>query len=82
MRLTTHQIAILTGLAKKHFGEAAQIRLFGSRTNDLVRGGDIDVHVVAPNSTREMGSDPNFPLFLCALLQVLFYTVSYDTSKH
>jgi len=51
MRLSAHTIAILTDLAKKHFGETAQARLFGSRIHDSSRGGDIDLQVIAPHST-------------------------------
>jgi len=51
MRVSTETIAVLVDLAKKHFGEDAPVRLFGSRTNDNARGGDIDIHVIAPNST-------------------------------
>lgn len=51
MRVSQKTIDILTNLARIHFGEDAQVRLFGSRTNDLARGGDIDIQVVAPDST-------------------------------
>ncbi len=51
MRLTSNTIAILTNLTRKHFGDTAEVRLFGSRTNDSLRGGDIDIQIVAPNST-------------------------------
>ena len=51
MRVSNKTIAVLTDLARTHFGEAAQVRLFGSRTNDQARGGDIDIQIVAPNST-------------------------------
>ena len=51
MRVSRKTIDILTNLARIHFGEAAQVRLFGSRTNDSARGGDIDIQVIAPDST-------------------------------
>jgi predicted nucleotidyltransferase len=51
MRVATETVSLLTNLAKLHFGEAAEVRLFGSRTDDAARGGDIDLHIVAPNST-------------------------------
>lgn len=51
MRLTDETIALITKLAKLHFGESAEIRLFGSRADDGARGGDIDLHVVAPSSS-------------------------------
>ncbi|MBI4996183.1 MAG: nucleotidyltransferase domain-containing protein [Rhodocyclales bacterium] len=51
MRLANETITLLANLAKLHFGESAELRLFGSRADDRARGGDIDLHVVAPNSS-------------------------------
>jgi hypothetical protein len=51
MRISDKTAHILTSLAKKHFGEDVPVRLFGSRTNDHLRGGDIDLHIIAPKST-------------------------------
>ena len=51
MRVSNQTVAVLIKLAKTHFGESAQVRLFGSRTNDQARGGDIDLQIIAPNST-------------------------------
>ncbi|MET3120442.1 hypothetical protein AAKU67_000020 [Oxalobacteraceae bacterium GrIS 2.11] len=51
MRISDKTAHVLTSLAKKYFGADAPVRLFGSRTNDHVRGGDIDIHIIAPNST-------------------------------
>lgn len=51
MRISEQTANILTSLAKKHFGDDAPVRLFGSRTNDKVRGGDIDIHIIAPKSS-------------------------------
>lgn len=45
MRLSESEIASITGLAKKHFGEDVQVILFGSRVDDDQRGGDIDLFV-------------------------------------
>ena len=45
MRLTQEQQRIITGTLKQHFGAASQIWLFGSRVNDDVRGGDIDLYI-------------------------------------
>jgi len=51
MRLSEETAAVLTSLAKKHFGEAAEVRLFGSRVDDNARGGDIDIQIIAPASS-------------------------------
>lgn len=43
MRLTKNQISAITTTAKQHFGLACKVYLFGSRTDDNGRGGDIDL---------------------------------------
>jgi predicted nucleotidyltransferase len=50
MRLTQFQIATINKLARKHFGQDACVYLFGSRTDDHKKGGDIDLFV---NHTNE-----------------------------
>ena len=51
MRLTQFQIDTINKLAKKHFGQETTVYLFGSRTNDQKRGGDIDLLI---NNTDEV----------------------------
>ena len=51
MRVSAHTLETLTSIARRHFGDAVEVRLFGSRVNDLERGGDIDIQVVAPEAT-------------------------------
>lgn len=52
MRLSEFQIETINKLAKKHFGQDATVFLFGSRTDDHKRGGDIDLLV---RNTNESG---------------------------
>jgi len=40
MRLITHQIDIIRRAVAELAGDDAQVSLFGSRTDDSVRGGD------------------------------------------
>ena len=47
MRLTKTQQKIIPEILRRHFGERAEVRLFGSRTDDTARGGDIDLYVEA-----------------------------------
>jgi predicted nucleotidyltransferase len=45
MRLTNEQVSIIRTTAQSVFGNSVQVFLFGSRTNDEKRGGDIDLLV-------------------------------------
>jgi predicted nucleotidyltransferase len=47
MRLKPFEIETIKSCLKESFGENAKIYLFGSRTDDAKRGGDIDLYVVA-----------------------------------
>ena len=46
MRITERQRSILRNLVAEHFGDDAELRLFGSRIDDAARGGDFDLFVV------------------------------------
>lgn len=43
MRLTDHQCRVIRDAVAECFGHSATVRLFGSRTDDAARGGDIDL---------------------------------------
>jgi uncharacterized protein len=45
MRLSEFEIKSIISLANVHFGSDVQVFLFGSRTNDQQRGGDIDLYI-------------------------------------
>ncbi len=45
MRLTPEQVAIIKQAAVEVFGDKVIVKLFGSRLDDAVRGGDIDLLV-------------------------------------
>ncbi len=47
MRLTFEEVAAIKAAAAETFGSSAVVRLFGSRVDDSLRGGDIDLHVEA-----------------------------------
>ena len=46
MRLSKYEQEVIVSCAKEHFGESSQVLLFGSRTNDKRKGGDIDLLVL------------------------------------
>lgn len=43
MRLSSFEIASIVELVKKHFANNAEVFLFGSRVNDELKGGDVDL---------------------------------------
>jgi len=43
MRLSETEKSAIQETARKHFGEGVKVYLFGSRTNDQGKGGDIDL---------------------------------------
>lgn len=45
MRLTEFEIENIKNLARLHFGNNVQVFLFGSRTDNKMRGGDIDLFI-------------------------------------
>lgn len=45
MRLTKKEIETIKKIAHEVFGTTTEVRLFGSRTNDLLKGGDIDLFI-------------------------------------
>ena len=45
MRLTSHQIRAIVAATHELAGDDAQVRLFGSRLHDELKGGDIDLLV-------------------------------------
>ena len=47
MRLTPTQARIIRETVRSMLGPGARVRLFGSRTDDTARGGDIDLFVEA-----------------------------------
>ena len=49
MRLTPEQVAIIKQAAVEVFGDRVSVKLFGSRLNDAVRGGDIDLLLESPD---------------------------------
>lgn len=45
MRLLPEEVAAIKAASRAAFGDDAVVRLFGSRLDDTLRGGDIDLHI-------------------------------------
>ena len=54
MRLSQQTRQIIRDTVSEVFGAEAKVKLFGSRTNDNARGGDIDLLVELPCITEEV----------------------------
>lgn len=54
MRLSQQTQQIIRDTVRDVFGVEAKVKLFGSRTNDDARGGDIDLLVELPSITAEI----------------------------
>lgn len=58
MRLSQSQARTIRSLVHSNLGDQAQLRLFGSRTNDKAIGGDIDLLIELPQKialAKEIG---------------------------
>ena len=75
MRLTDTQIKTIKSTVEELFGSQAQVRLFGSRLDDRIRGGDIDLIVTLPEPcTNRMEKE----LRLAARLQLRLGDQPFD----
>ena len=54
MRLTDNEVTAIKECTCRFFGEGGQVYLFGSRTDDTKRGGDIDLFVEADGTEEEL----------------------------
>ena len=53
MRLSERERSIIRSAVTSHFGDHARVWLFGSRTIDSLRGGDIDLLVETTLTSRD-----------------------------
>jgi hypothetical protein len=61
MRLNKFEIESIKNLAQIHFGHDVQVFLFGSRTDNTKRGGDIDLFIRNVNGNKpDIRSKINF----------------------
>lgn len=69
MRLTAHQVQIIKDTVTRVVRAPCQIWLFGSRVQDMLRGGDIDLLV---ETKAEL---PNRADMICRLYGALIYAL-------
>lgn len=68
MRLTEKQIAIIQTTANEIFGLTVRVYLYGSRINDQMKGGDIDLMI---DTEMDKMTSPNKLMFLVRLKKQL-----------
>jgi hypothetical protein len=67
MRLKQNEIEAIKVVTESVFGENAIIKLYGSRTNDSLRGGDIDLMI---HCNREISASERYRLKIKFLVQL------------
>lgn len=53
MRLSERERTVINDAVRRRFGTEASVYLFGSRVNDNIRGGDIDLYVTTCKEPSE-----------------------------
>jgi predicted nucleotidyltransferase len=67
MRLKKNEIEAIKEVTKEIFGQDAIVQLFGSRTNDALKGGDIDLLILC---NRTISSSERYQLKIEFLVQL------------
>jgi predicted nucleotidyltransferase len=60
MRLTAHEIEAIRQAALDVFGARATVRVFGSRAQDHLKGGDLDLHLEVEPGQASLGNEMRF----------------------
>lgn len=69
MRLEPAEAEAIRRAARRAFGPSAVVRLFGSRTSDTRKGGDIDLHVEVEDDIDEWSARARFDEALFAQME-------------
>ena len=75
MRLPKSQIKQIKEETKRLFGENALVRLFGSRLDDEIKGGDVDLLIEVTEHVKHPAS---LPAKLAARLMIANHGLKFD----
>jgi uncharacterized protein len=67
MRISAEQATIIRDVVRAELGADARVRLFGSRTDDAARGGDIDLFVEVERPLANRAATASRLAALCQL---------------
>ena len=83
MRLSQFERDTIVTQAQEIFGSQTKVYLFGSRTDDSRRGGDIDLYIVPVNKDNLWRKEVRLHTQLQLLLgeQKIDIVVAYDTNR-
>ncbi len=69
MRLSDFEIESIRTIASRHFGSDVHVFLFGSRTIDSERGGDIDLFVTT-NDLKNLNTETKIAFVTDLIMQI------------
>ncbi|OJV38345.1 MAG: hypothetical protein BGO29_15380 [Bacteroidales bacterium 36-12] len=81
MRLTKDEINAIVLLAKKHFSDTVKVYLFGSRVDDNLRGGDIDLLIHAEEAYYTLNNEIRYSIDLQRSIGERKIDIVFDDSK-
>lgn len=83
MRLENFEIEKIKSSTLSIFGKDAHVTLFGSRVDDLSKGGDIDLYIQAPMKSNTIVNKINFLIDLKSVIgdQKIDVILAKDSSR-
>ena len=83
MRLQPSEINTIKAITRQVFGKDSKVILFGSRVNDKVKGGDIDLYLQTPENSKAAEKKIEYLVALKSTLgdQKIDVIISKDRSR-
>jgi len=83
MRLQPSERELITSIARQIFGEGTSVSLFGSRVDDSLKGGDIDLYIRAADGVGAVSKKIDFLVALKLAIgdQKIDVVIAHDQSR-